>query len=99
MFDILWLKFASEFSGRVRLRVRIRSRIAATAVHSAAMIVSRDRCSNTPVALCFLWSRRLSLLRPTPLKMAYRNPKTGLGRGASQKNLASDAYRAVGGVA
>ena len=26
----------------------------------------RDRCSNTPVALCFLWYRRLSLLQ-TPL--------------------------------
>ena len=24
----------------------------------------RDRCSNTPVALCFLWHRRLSLLHP-----------------------------------
>ena len=26
--------------------------------------ISRDRCSNTPVALCFLWKRRLSLLHP-----------------------------------
>ena len=25
---------------------------------------SRDKCSNTPVALCFLWYRRLSLLHP-----------------------------------
>ena len=25
---------------------------------------ARDRCSNTPVALCFLWYRRLSLLHP-----------------------------------
>ena len=32
-------------------------------------------------------------------KMAYRSPKTGLTRGASQKKLASEAYRAVGGVA
>ena len=33
---IWWLKFASEFSGRVRIRIRIRIRscIAATAVHS-----------------------------------------------------------------
>ena len=31
--------------------------------------------------------------------MAYRNPKTGLTRGASQKKLASEAYRAMGGVA
>ena len=26
--------------------------------------LSRDGCSNTPVALCFLWYRRLSLLHP-----------------------------------
>ena len=32
-------------------------------------------------------------------KMAYRNPKTGLTRGVSQKKLASEAYRAIGGVA
>ena len=30
--------------------------------------------------------------------MAYRNPKTGLTRGVSQKKLASEAYRAIGGV-
>ena len=30
---------------------------------------------------------------------AYRNPKTGLTRGVSQKKLASEAYRAIGGVA
>ena len=33
------------------------------------------------------------------LKMAYRNPKTGLTRGVSQKKLASEAYRAIGGIA
>ena len=33
------------------------------------------------------------------LKMAYRNPKTGLTRGVSQEKLASEAYRAIGGVA
>ena len=33
------------------------------------------------------------------LKMAYRSLKTGLTRGASQKKLASEAYRAIGGVA
>ena len=33
------------------------------------------------------------------LKMAYRNPKTGLTRGVSQEQLASEGYRAVGGVA
>ena len=60
--------------------------------------LSRDRCSNTPVALCFLWYRRLSLLHPQ-VKMAYRSPKTDLRRGVSQKKLASEAYRAVGGVA
>ena len=31
--------------------------------------------------------------------MAYRNPKADLGRGVSQKKLASEAYRATGGVA
>ena len=33
------------------------------------------------------------------VKMAYRSPKTDLTRGISQKKLASEAYRAVGGVA
>ena len=33
------------------------------------------------------------------LKMAYRNPKTGLTRGVSQRKLASEAYHAIGGVA
>ena len=32
------------------------------------------------------------------LKMAYRSPKTGLTRGVSQKKLAPEAYRAIGGV-
>ena len=36
---------------------------------------------------------------PLPLKMAYCNPKTGFGRGASQKKLASQAYPAIGCVA
>ena len=36
LFQIWWLKFASAFSGRVGIRIRIRSRIAATAVHSGA---------------------------------------------------------------
>ena len=34
-----------------------------------------------------------------PLKMAYRNSKTGLTRGVWQQKLASEAYRAIGGVA
>ena len=33
------------------------------------------------------------------IKMVYRNPKTGLGRRASQKKLSSEAYCAIGGVA
>ena len=36
LFEIWCLKFASEISGRVRIRIRIRSRIAETAVHSVA---------------------------------------------------------------
>ena len=32
------------------------------------------------------------------LKTAYRNQKTGLTGGVSQKKLASEAYRAIGGV-
>ena len=33
------------------------------------------------------------------VKMADRNPKAGLGVERSQKKLASEAYRAMGGVA
>ena len=33
------------------------------------------------------------------VKMAYCNPKTGLGRRVSQKKLASEAYRTIGDVA
>ena len=34
------------------------------------------------------------------LKVAYRNPKTGLARGyRRKKQLASEAYRAIGGIA
>ena len=57
--------------------------------------LSHDPCHT----LCFLWYRRLSLL-PSLLsvKMAYRNPKTGLGGGASEKKLASEAHRAIGGI-
>ena len=50
--------------------------------------LSRDRCSNTPVALCFLWYRRLSATPPLlSLKMAYRNPKTALTRGGIAERL------------
>ena len=53
-FEIWWLKFASEFSGRVRIRIRIRSRIAATAVHSGGYPLSRYTCRATRVATDFL---------------------------------------------
>ena len=33
------------------------------------------------------------------VKMAYCSPKTDLARGLSHKKLASEAYRAIGGVA
>ena len=33
------------------------------------------------------------------VELAYRSPKTGLTTGGSRKKLASEAYRAVGGVA
>ena len=36
---------------------------------------------------------------PLSVKTAYRNPKTDLTRGVSQKKLASEAYHAIGGVA
>ena len=42
---------------------------------------SRDTCRTTPVALCFLWYCRLSLLHLRSVKMAYCSPKTGLGGG------------------
>ena len=40
--------------------------------------------------------------RKTPtssLKVAYRSPKKGLGGGISQKKLASETRRAIGGIA
>ena len=37
LFEIWWLNFASESSARVTIRIRIRSHIAATVVHSAAI--------------------------------------------------------------
>ena len=54
-----------------------------------------------PLSNVFLWYRRLSLLRPPVhfVRMAYRNSKTGLGGGVSQKKLVSEAYRATGGIA
>ena len=36
----------------------------------------RDRCSNSPVALCFLWYRRLSLLHLEEDKRATTNVQT-----------------------
>ena len=63
--------------------------------------LSRDRCSNTPDALCFLWYRRLSLLHPTTsvCKSGLSQPKDWPNREVWQKKLASEAYRAIGGVA
>ena len=48
--------------------------------------------------------RTLQTIAATPpnfsVKMAFRNPKTGLkGEGVSQKKLASEAYRSIGGTA
>ena len=51
---------------------------------------SRDRCRNTPVALCFLWYSQTIAATPPLLclKMAYRNPKTGLG----EEGIAEKAF-------
>ena len=63
--------------------------------------LSRDRCSNTPVALRSLWYRRLSLLQPPcrRLKNGLSQSKDRPNKGVSQKKLASEAYRATGGIA
>ena len=59
-----------------------------------------DRNSNTPVALRFLWYRRLSLLHPHSVrKSGLLQSKDKPNKGVSQKKLASEAYRAIGGVA
>ena len=57
--------------------------------------LSRDRRSNTPVALCFLWYVRLSLLHPQffSVKMAHRTPKTDLTRGIAEKACLSSLSR------
>ena len=41
MFEICWRKFASELSEHVRIHMRIRGRIAATAVHSGSELTER----------------------------------------------------------
>ena len=61
--------------------------------------LSRDRCSNTPVALCFLWYRRLLHPATSFCKNGLSQSKTDLTRGLSQEELASEAYRATSGVA
>ena len=63
--------------------------------------ISRNRCSITPVALCFLWYRRLSLLHPTTsfFEEGLSQSKDRANKGVSQKKLAYEAYRAIGGVA
>ena len=45
-------------------------------------------------------SQTIAAARPLlSMRMNYRNPKTGLRRRVSQRKLASEAYRAKGGVA
>ena len=51
-----------------------------------------SHCVSCGIADCRCYTPLLSV------KMAYRGPKTDLTRGASQKKLASEAYRAIGGV-
>ena len=65
------------------------------------------RALNTALHLTHVRERKLAvppfrLFRPPPLlsvSMAYRSPRTDLRRGVSQKKLAPEAYRALGGVA
>ena len=49
--------------------------------------LSRDRCSNTPVALCFLWYRRLSLLHPHFLHSQSKDRPNRRGIAEDRKNL------------
>ena len=58
--------------------------------------LSRDPCRAVFSAVSQTTAATLPLLS---VKKAYRNPKTGLGEGASQKKLASQACRAKGGIA
>ena len=69
----------------------------ATEIHP----LSRDRCSNTPVALCFLWYRRLSLLHPHffPYRNGLSQSKDRPDNGGIAEKFASEARRAIGGVA
>ena len=68
-------------------------------VQSLDAQIVKSQLAATTVALCFLWYRRLSLLHPHffPEKWPIA-VQTGLTRGASQEKLASEAYRAIGGV-
>ena len=65
--------------------------------------LSRDRCSNTAVALCFLWYRRLSLLHPHFFPYKCKNvllkAKDRPNTGRVAEKLASEAYRTIRGVA
>ena len=48
----------------------------------------------------FVVSQPIAATHPLfSVRMAYRNLKTDLTRGVSQKKLASEAYRPIGGVA
>ena len=62
----------------------------------------RDRCSKYPCRTVFpVISQTIAATTPTSFcKLAFRNPKTGLTKWhLSQKKLASEGYRAIGGVA
>ena len=48
---------------------------------------------------CKTYGERKNTPEIAPVKVAYRNPKTGLTRGVSQKKPAPEAYRAIGGIA
>ena len=54
----------------------------------------------TPVALFPVVSQTIAAAPPLlPVRLAYRNSKTGFGGRVSQKELASEAYRPKGGIA
>ena len=59
----------------------------------------RDRCTPCRTVVPVV-SQTIAATAPLlSVKMADRSPKTDLTRGAWQKKLASEAYRAIGGVA
>ena len=65
----------------------------------ATRLIPPSHCE-TPVALCLLWYHRPPLLHPTSFRRNGLSRSKGRPwRGASQKKLASEAYRAIGGIA